>query len=248
LSFDPRAWKKPDTKDYYVGVDLGQKRDYTVAAVIEKKDRHYKLVHMKQFPLGTEYTNVIEYLKLVAEKFANVRSFYIDQTGVGEFFVENAIKHGLKSVKGVILTMPQKQDVMTCLKQVMEEQRLHVPRDAELLSEMGDQIAELTSTGKTKFYHRSGTHDDRLWALALGVYAARYDIEPYHPVVIFGRNPNYGPSFDWRRFRRGAANHTPRPGDPAGLVVHGQLWCWSCGRPVLTRPHVCETPQNLEAR
>ncbi|HYY91895.1 MAG TPA: hypothetical protein VE955_07895 [Candidatus Dormibacteraeota bacterium] len=135
------------------------------------------------------------------------------------------------------------------MKQVMEERRLHVPRDAALLSEMGDQIAELTSTGKTKFYHRSGTHDDRLWALALAVYAARYDIEPYHPVVMFGRNPNYiGPTFDWRRFRRRATSYAPRPGDPVGVVVHGQLWCWFCRRPVLTRPHVCEKPANQEVQ
>jgi phage FluMu gp28-like protein len=112
-----------------VGVDLGQKRDHTVVSVIEKKNRQFELVHLKQFPLGTEYNQVLEYLKLVGERFQTVRGYYIDRTGVGEVFVENARKHGLKNVEGIVLTMQQKQEVMTCLKQVMLEKRLHIPRD-----------------------------------------------------------------------------------------------------------------------
>jgi phage FluMu gp28-like protein len=153
--------------DFYVGVDLGQKRDHSAVAVVQKINREYFLVHLKQFPLGTEYSEVIEYLKRVAQQFRNVNAFYIDQTGVGEFFVENARKHGLKNVNGILLTMPVKQDVMTCLKEVMEEKRVHIPIHTGLMNEMGDQMAEVTSTGKTKFFHRSGTHDDRLWAFAL---------------------------------------------------------------------------------
>ena len=74
---------------------------------------------------------------------------------------------------------------------------------------MNGEIAEITATGKTKFYHRSGTHDDRLWAVALAVYGARYDIEPYHPVVAFGRRRDiFGrirqPSWtDWVKKLRG---------------------------------------------
>ena len=71
------------TEDYYVGVDLGQKRDHSVVAVILKKIGQITLVHLKRFPLGTEYQTVIEYLKLAGERFRNVRAYYIDQTGVG---------------------------------------------------------------------------------------------------------------------------------------------------------------------
>jgi hypothetical protein len=51
---------------------------------------------------------------------------------------------------------------------------------------MNGEISEQTKTGKTKFYHRSGAHDDRLWAVALAVYAGRYDIVRYHPVSAVG--------------------------------------------------------------
>src|SRR5436309_782290 len=166
-------------EDYYVGVDLGQKRDHSVVAVILKKNGQITLVHMKRFALGTEYQAVIEYLKLAGERFRNVRAFYIDQTGVGEAFPENARRAGLKNIKGIELSLPRKSDVMTQMKQVMEQKRLHIPRDRELIIEMNAEIAKLTEAGKTKFHHRSGTHDDILWALALAVYASRHEIPPY---------------------------------------------------------------------
>ena len=174
------------TEDYYVGVDLGQKRDHSVIAVILKKNGQITLVHLKRFPLGTEYQAVIEYLKLVGKRFRNVRAYYIDQTGVGESFPENARRAGLKNIKGIELSLPRKSDVMTQMKQVMEQKRLHIPRDRELIIEMNAEIAKLTEAGKTKFHHRSGTHDDRLWALALAVYASRHEIPPYHPFATFG--------------------------------------------------------------
>ncbi|PYS54961.1 MAG: hypothetical protein DMF76_26460 [Acidobacteria bacterium] len=165
-----------------MGVDLGQKRDHSVVAVVEKREIQYYLIHMKQFALGTEYTQVLEYLTLVGEKFRTVHSYHIDRTGLGEVFDEFARKHGLKNVMGIVLTMQTKQEVMTCLKQITLDKRLHLPRDRELENEMNGEISEQTKTGKTKFYHRSGTHDDRLWALALAVYAGRHDIVHYHPV------------------------------------------------------------------
>jgi phage FluMu gp28-like protein len=174
-------------EDYYVGVDPGQKRDPSVVAVILKKNTHSTLVHVKRFALGTEYQLVVEYLKLVAERFRNVRGYFVDQTGLGEVFVENLRKAGLKNVQGIELSLPKKSDIMTHLKQVMEQKRLHIPRDRELIIEMNAQIAQKTQAGKTKFFHRSGTHDDRLWALALAVYGSRFEVPSYHPFAVCGK-------------------------------------------------------------
>jgi phage FluMu gp28-like protein len=244
MNLDPRNLVKPSQpRDYYVGVDLGQKRDYTVVGVVEKKDRHITLRQVKRFPLGTEYTTILDYLNRVQEKFQTLRGFYIDQTGVGEVFVENATKHGLHSVQGLVLTMPMKQEVMTAIKQTMQEKRLHFPRDSELENEMNGEIAELTSTGKTKFYHRSGTHDDRLWAVALAVYGARHDVVTYHPVAIPGRHVGYiGPRIERWRLRPGGRPPTPLPDEPATLFRAGHLWCLACGQPFTTRPHRCGKP------
>ena len=100
--------------------------------------------------------------------------------------MNSARNASLKNVKGVELSLPRKSDVMTHMKQVMEQKRLHIPRDRELIIEMNAEIAKLTEAGKTKFSHRSGTHDDRLWALALAVYGSRHEIPSYHPFATFG--------------------------------------------------------------
>jgi phage FluMu gp28-like protein len=246
MNLDPRSMLKTGQNgDYYGGVDLGQKHDYTVVAVVEKKDGQITLRHIKRFPLGTEYTTILGYLKVVQEKLQTVRGFYIDQTGVGEVFVENARKHGLHNVQGIVLTMPMKQEVMTNIKQGMQEKRLHIPRDRPLEIEMNGEIAELTSTGKTKFYHRTGTHDDRLWAVALAVYGARHDVATYHPVAIPGRHVGYiGPRIERWRLRPGGRPPAPLPGEPAALYRVGHLWCLACGQAFTTRPHRCGKPPS----
>src|SRR5215831_1959095 len=202
--------------DYYAGLDLGQKRDHSVVAVVLKKDGHYSLTHMHVFLLGTEYTDVLSYLKQAAKRFRTIRRWTIDQTGVGEPFPELARKIGLKNVVGVELSMPRKQDVMTNLKQVMEQRRLHFRRDRELVNEIGGEIAELTAMGKTKFSHRSGTHDDRLWALGLAVYGGRFDVEHYKPAITFGNAVNpwrllTPPSTLSRFLRKGPYNKSGLP-------------------------------------
>jgi Terminase RNaseH-like domain len=218
------------TEDYYVGVDLGQKRDHSVIAVILKKKGQIFLVHLKRFALGTEYQTVIEYLRLVGERFRNVRMYYIDQTGVGESFPENARRAGIKNVKGLELSLPRKSDVMAHLKQVMEQKRLHIPQDRELIIEMNAEIAKLTDAGKTKFTHRSGTHDDRLWALALAVYGSRYEAPSYHPFAVSGHvvPSRFAPNLPRNLFKPAMAVVPARPYDnqPSGPP---QRICSVCG-------------------
>jgi len=57
---------------------------------------------MSRAPLA-EHQQVIEYLKLVGERFGNVRAYHIDQTVIGDVFVENVRRVGLRNVKGVEL-------------------------------------------------------------------------------------------------------------------------------------------------
>src|SRR5207253_3242904 len=83
----------------------------------------------------------------------------------------------------------EKQKIMDVLKRSMQDETLHIPRDPELMNEMSNERVQLSKTGQLQFSHPAGTHDDRLWAVALAVYAARNEIPPYHPVAALGRNP-----------------------------------------------------------
>ncbi len=75
---------------------------------------------------------------------------------------------------------------MDYLKRLMQDGHLHFQHDAELMNEMSVERYELSKTGQLQFSHPSGTHDDRLWALALAVYASRQEVPEYHPVVVIG--------------------------------------------------------------
>jgi phage FluMu gp28-like protein len=157
--------------DFYIGVDLGKKRDYTAIAILVKESDKLKLVFMKRFKLGTEYASVIGYLKVLNEKLRSIKKIVVDETGA-EYFVEDLRKTVNAPVEGVILTMQMKEEVLGNLKALMENKRLAIPYDADLLAELNAERFELTKTGHIQFSHPEGTHDDMLWALALAAYGA----------------------------------------------------------------------------
>ena len=182
----------PPTGNYYVGCDLGKKQDHSAIAVIEKKEGNVTLIHLKQFKLGTDYTHVIGYLNRLGQRLQTVKRTHIDQTGVGEYFIEEAIKSGVKNPQGTTLTVPEKENIMFYLRHLMEEGRLHFAYDPDLINEMNAERFQLTKTGQTQFSNPSGTHDDKLWAFALAVYASRFEVPTYHPVAAVNTHPSPG--------------------------------------------------------
>jgi hypothetical protein len=86
---------------YFIGVDLGQRQDYTAIAIIElltvftdeidrvtyerKTRTYYRLRHLDRIPLRTDYETIVDYLaRLVARQDLAERSIVVmDATGVG---------------------------------------------------------------------------------------------------------------------------------------------------------------------
>jgi phage FluMu gp28-like protein len=160
------------TGDFYAGVDLAKKEDFSVVAVLRKDEDAFRLIHLNVFPQGTEYVGVINYLKALSERLKTVHRFLLDQTGVGEAVVEQA-KKTVPNLEGVILSAPAKQEILGYLKLMMQEKRVLFPYELDLLQELNVERFELTKSGQIQFSHPSGTHDDRFWAFALAVYASR---------------------------------------------------------------------------
>ena len=171
---------------FFIGTDLGQKVDHSAVAVVRKDADVVSLVHLKRFKLGTEYGVVLGHMKLLQRMLQTVHRIYIDRTGVGEFFVEQATKEDLKNVKGIMLSLPEKENIMGYMKGTMQKGLLRIPYDSELINGINVERYEQTQTGQTKFTHPNGTHDDRLWALALAIYASRSEIPRYIPFAAFG--------------------------------------------------------------
>jgi phage FluMu gp28-like protein len=163
----------PELKgSFYAGVDLAKKEDFSVVAVLRKDEDAFRLVHLNVFPQGTEYVGVINYLKALSERLKTVHRFLVDQTGVGEAVLEQAQKT-VRNVEGVVLAAPQKQDILGYLKLMMQERRVLFPYELDFLQELNVERFELSKSGQVLFSHPDGTHDDRLWAFALAVFATK---------------------------------------------------------------------------
>jgi phage FluMu gp28-like protein len=157
---------------FYAGVDLAKKEDFSVVAVLRRDEDAFRLVHLNVFPQGTEYVGVINYLKALSERLKTIHRFLADQTGVGEAVIEQAQKT-VSNVEGVVLTAPQKQDILGYLKLLMQERRVLFPYELDFLQELNVERFELSKSGQILFSHPDGTHDDRLWAFALAVFATK---------------------------------------------------------------------------
>jgi len=163
---------------YCLGVDLGKRVDYSVIAVVRKQDDEVSLVYYKRWPLETPYSSVIGSVRVIIEKLKQVQKVLVDQTGVGDYIVEDMQKGGIPNVEGITLTLPSKQEILGHLKQMMQNQLFTYPFDVNLTSELNVERFELTKTGQIQFSHPEGTHDDILWAVALAVYASRGPLFP----------------------------------------------------------------------
>jgi phage FluMu gp28-like protein len=175
-------------KSYYVGVDPGQKIDPTFLVLLERgKDNVLRLKARKDFRLNTPYPVIIEHLLLWQRKF-NIRRIIIDQTGVGAAIPDIAMQQGLHNVEGVVLTQQFKIQAMNLVKTKMQQGLLKFEWDRQLINELSAETMTYLPSGKPTFSHRTGTHDDFVWALVLAVYGARNLPRKYAPVAMVGLN------------------------------------------------------------
>jgi phage FluMu gp28-like protein len=142
-----------------------------------------------QFPLGTEYSTVIQWLLKICKKHDRVVRILIDQTGLGDVIVELARKAGLKQATGEVLTMQKKQEILVFFKEQMQMGNIKISFDRELINQLNLEQYQVTETGQTKFNHPTGTHDDQLWSLALAVYAGRPEKVKINWQVYLSKQP-----------------------------------------------------------
>jgi len=168
---------------FFVGVDFGKHVDYSVVAAVEKKEGCLRLVHVYRFPLKTSYASVIGYVKALSDRWKTVHRVCADQTGVGEYITEDMKNAGMQNVEGVMFTEQRKEELATVLKEKMLKDEFKLPYDRALINELNVERYELTKTGKIRFTHPEGSHDDRFWATALATYATEKEPKP-GPILV----------------------------------------------------------------
>ena len=186
--------------DYFLGLDLGQTRDFTALAVLERQPPadagtaveppEYALRHLHRFPLGTPYTEIVPAVAALTRAGPLAESpVVVDQTGVGRAVVD-LMRRALGWVVPVTITgghavtmsedrsfhVPKKE-LVTCLQVVLQSRRLRIARTlheaAVLVRELQQFQVKITAAAHETFgVWREGQHDDLVLAVALACWWA----------------------------------------------------------------------------
>jgi hypothetical protein len=178
---------------YFAGLDLGKQVDHSVLVVAELTDKDLvRLVHKREFPLGTPYPEVIAYAAKAHQTF-DFEGMYVDKTGIGDAVVDELEGIDLPNVKGVFFTDSEKENMLNYLKLLMEKKQLRIQgEDKQLIAQINEQQYEYLKPNTAqeyihmKFRHPRGRHDDQLYALALACYASK-ETEPEPFLVVVPR-------------------------------------------------------------
>jgi len=162
---------------YYAGIDLGKLQDHSVLSVTKTEDNTTKLFYIHEFPLETPYNQVIGHLAKANEKFL-FQKILVDQTGVGEPILEEIRSQGMNCIEGIKFTAETKEELLTGLKILMEQEKLAIPYNRRLCEQINEQQYTYSKSGHLQFSHPPSSHDDMLWSLALAVKASKTEPQP----------------------------------------------------------------------
>lgn len=156
-----------------IGVDLAKKRDETVFTVVEHTEgddgvqRYVRFVQSTQVAYAEQYKML---LSLIERTHAT--RVTIDQTGLGQVFVDN-IRSGMWPLppscrlEGVAFTNQKKEAWATRFKGDLQAQSIHLLRVTDLLRQVHGIQRTKSESG---FYKFAGAKDDYFWSLMLALY------------------------------------------------------------------------------
>ena len=184
--------------DFYIGLDLGQKHDFSTLAVLEKQygpRRGYELRHLERLQLNTAYHIVAQRAQILVGKTAYYGNtqLVMDLTGVGAPVFDLLKSAGLHPV-GITITGGRlvsgtwehlhvpKRVLISTLAALLGAGRLEIakriPHAAELTQELQNFQVKINRRTRQESYGAKGSrkHDDLVLALALAAfYAERFE-------------------------------------------------------------------------
>jgi hypothetical protein len=186
--------------DYLIGLDLGQARDYSALAVVERVWKpdpdgagrvvsQYAIRHLRRWPLQTSYAAVVADLAgLVKTPPLSWPVLVVDQTGVGQAVVDFLARAQLSAtLEPVVITSGHgasrgasrawhvpKKELVCCLQVLLQSRRLQVaavPERPLLMQEMLAFRVKITAAAHETFAAwRERDHDDLVLAVALAAW------------------------------------------------------------------------------
>lgn len=153
------------------GVDIGRTTDKTVCWVGDQTGDpakpHFNSVLCKKMT-NVPFREQEDYLRRVLGSPGVVR-MKIDDTGIGRNLAENLAADFPSIAEGVTFTAPIKERLATNVKIMMQQQRIDLPADRILKSDINSVVRRVSANNNVVFEAKrtKDGHADRFWALAL---------------------------------------------------------------------------------
>src|SRR6185503_4497410 len=184
---------------FFVGLDLGQKRDHTAVVVVERIENRRAFMgteferlvvrYAERMALGMPYPQVVERIREIVrvdDLYYGRSTITVDASGVGAPVVDmlNAARLACP-VHAVTITGGEraagecvpKRDLMAELLVLLENRKLSIGKlqeGARLVRELGDVRMRVTAGGRARWgAEGAGEHDDLVVALALACWSAK---------------------------------------------------------------------------
>ena len=177
-------------RDLYLGVDIGGKRDLTIAWLFEKVGRVLWSRHLMTLK-GVSFDEQEKAICRLIEgcsgglrppdgdrrsplQGAVVRRCCVDQSGLGMMLAEHLVQKYGAVVEPVQFTAPLKERLAPMVKQAFEERTVRIPDNREVRADINSVKRFVSPAGNVRFdaEHTDRGHADRFWALAMVVNAA----------------------------------------------------------------------------
>jgi len=172
----PKDTQLSEEGDFQLGVDLAKYQDWTVLTP-------FNLNHLIAYP--QDRFNQVDWnlqkskIEAVARRYNNAL-IWPDATGVGDPVVEDLKAMGLniggENHEGFKFTEISRRNLLNNLAILLEQDKIKIPDDEGLISELEAFRYELTDLGKIKVTVPEGMTDDRVMSLALAVHGVREPI------------------------------------------------------------------------
>jgi phage FluMu gp28-like protein len=156
----------PDTGLVVAGVDWARYRDYTALAVLQGARDGAKLLAVRRWQ-GLSWAEQVSAVATQLRQHAPAR-ILCDRTGVGDPLLES-LQREFPYAEGVVFTQALKQSLIENLALMLEQERLQLLPDPDLLRELYHFEATPTARG-VRLKGASGVHDDLVIALALAAW------------------------------------------------------------------------------
>jgi len=158
-------------RELYLGVDIGRKRDLTVAWMFEKLGDvlwSRLLLAMKNTNFDTQEQTIGDLLAL------QPRRCCIDQSGLGMMLAERLQRKFGAVVEPVQFTAQVKERLAPAVKRAFEDRTIRIPDDRDVRADINAVKRFVTPAGNLRFDadRTDRGHADRFWAMALAIEAA----------------------------------------------------------------------------